>query len=292
MPATPLASGPPPGFYPPHGGDPVSGGAPYAAQSGSPRDTYYPTSGGPPGDTRYPAQNPPDFTAATFSGRRIEPSPPPERNRLLIGLVAGLTTGLLLFGAGGWFVGHSTAHKSAATSTTPAPPKATLGAYENSQQALNQPHFEGTGLTNISQGWLPYLSDCVRNGEPAGPTLNATEKVRVRCALNGMSVIFVEYDSTSDRDKARVKTLGQNVDARTLTPGAGDAQVRATPSGRTNGNYVEYAYSLKEGGRTRPIAGIWWDDTNTPVAAYLLAFWKEGVGESWAPMRDLWSRYA
>jgi hypothetical protein len=82
------------------------------------------------------------------------------------------------------------------------------------------------------------------------------------------------------------------VDARTLTPGAGDAQVRATPSGRTNGNYVEYAYSLKEGGRTRPIAGIWWDDTNTPVAAYLLAFWKEGVGESWAPMRDLWSRYA
>jgi hypothetical protein len=107
-----------------------------------------------------------------------------------------------------------------------------------------------------------------------------------------MTAIFVEYASAADRDKARVKTLGQNVDARTLTPGVAAAGEKATPSGRTSGNYVEYAYRLTEAGTTRAVSAIWWDDAQTPVAAYLLAYWKEGVGESWAPMRDIWTRYA
>jgi hypothetical protein len=203
--------------------------------------------------------------------------------------------GLLLFGTGGWFVGRSTSSKAKpnATPTTPAPtPSGALGIFEQSQVAINQPHFTGTGLAGISQGWLPYLSGCSRSGESGGPTLNAGEKARVRCTLDGMSAIFVEYNSISDRDKARVKTLGQNVDARSLTPGVGPAVQRATPSSRTTGNYVEYAYKLTERGTTRTVSGIWWDDAQTPVAGYLLAYWKEGVGESWDPMRDLWSRYA
>ena len=61
---------------------------------------------------------------------------------------------------------------------------------------------------------------------------------------------------------------------------------------RTEGNYVEYAYRLTERGTTRTVSGLWWDDAQAPVAGYLLAYWKDGVGESWAPMRDLWSRYA
>jgi hypothetical protein len=144
----------------------------------------------------------------------------------------------------------------------------------------------------MSQGWLPFLSNCTRSGEPGGPALKPTEKTRVRCTLDGMSAFFVEYDSISDRDKARVDTLRQNVDARTLTPGVGAATQGPTPSGRTTGNYVEYAYKLTEGGVTRPVAAIWWDDAQTPVAGYLLAYWKEGLGESWDPMRDLWARYA
>lgn len=240
------------------------------------------------------APSPLDYTPAAAPGRRIEPSPPRDNNRLIIGLVAGLVAGLLVFGTGGWFTGRATAPKAkGGTTTTVSPsPSASLGAFEQTQATLNQPHFTGTGLVPISQGWLPYVSDCARNGESGGPALNSGEKTRVRCALNGMSVIFVEYASTSDRDKARVKTLGQNVDARTLTPGVGAATVRATPSGRTNGNYVEYAYTLTQSGHSRPVAAIWWDDAQTPVAAYVLAFWKEGLGESWAPMRDLWSRYA
>jgi len=105
-----------------------------------------------------------------------------------------------------------------------------------------------------------------------------------------MSAFFVEYKSTAARDKARGKLQPQARDARTLAPGA-------KPPGKTegksvSGDYVEYAYRLTEGGVTRTVAGIWWDDAQTPIAAYLLAYWQDGLGERWEPMRDLWSRYA
>jgi hypothetical protein len=239
--------------------------------------------------------SPPPYEFSSFSGRRIEPSPPPDRSRLVMGLIAGLVAGLLVFGVGGFFAGRATGGKAApkVTATATASPAAgKLGVFEQSQLTLNQPHFAGTGLVTISQGWLPYLSSCSRSGEPGGPALNPGEKARVRCTLDGMSAIFVEYDSIAARDKARVKTLSQNVDARTLTPGVGAAAQRSTPSGRITGNYVEYAYKLTEGGVTRPVAAVWWDDAQTPVAGYLLAYWKEGLGESWDPIRDLWARYA
>jgi hypothetical protein len=246
-----------------------------------------------------PGSDPYQYDFTSFSGRRIEPSPPPQRSRLLKGLLAGLIAGLLVFGVGGFFTGRLTAPDGGAkpkANPTAGSPAGKLGVFEQSQAALNQPHFAGTGLVAISQSWLPYLSSCSRSGEPGGPALNAGgntgEKIRVRCTLSGMSAIFVEYNSIADRDKARVKTLDQNVDARTLTPGVGPAVQGPTPSGRTNGNYVEYAYKLTEGGVTRPVAALWWDDSQTPVAGYLLAYWKEGLGESWDPIRDLWSRYA
>ena len=56
-----------------------------------------------------------------------------------------------------------------------------------------------------------------------------------------------------------------------MTPGVGATVERATPSGRTNGNYVEYAYKIVEQGRTRTVSGLWWDDAQTPTAAFLLA---------------------
>jgi hypothetical protein len=292
-PATPASGAP----YIPTSGSPHAGPGPYlASDSGSP--AYGPFRGGPDNPTwestpTSGAPDPYDFTASSpFTGRRIEPSPPPDRSRLLIGLLAGLIAGLLVFGTGGWFAGRATAPTAAPKPTAAPSPTNSLGVFEQSQVALNQPHFAATGLVAISQGWLPYLSSCTRSGEPGGPTLNAGEKTRVRCTLDGMSAIFVEYNSIAERDKARVKTLGQNVDARTLTPGVGAATQRPAPSGRTNGNYVEYAYKLTEAGVTRPVAAVWWDDAQTPVAGYLLAYWEEGLGESWDPMRDLWARYA
>jgi hypothetical protein len=53
----------------------------------------------------------------------------------------------------------------------------------------------------------------------------------VRCALGGMSVIFVEHRDVASRDKARVKVLGENVDARTLTPNVRAAVERPARQG-------------------------------------------------------------
>ncbi|RSM42589.1 hypothetical protein DMB66_54640 [Actinoplanes sp. ATCC 53533] len=224
-------------------------------------------------------------------GPRIEPTPKQPKGRFLLPALAGLLAGLLIFGTGGWFLGRSTGGDPgpapAVAQSAPAPDGGALPPYEQNQVAINQPKFTGP-LAPVAQGWLSQVSGCSRSGDPGGPVLNKGEKTRVRCEMDAMSLIFVEYATIADRDKARVKTLGQNVDARTLTPGVGAAVERATPSGRTTGNYVEYAYQAS--GKT--VSGIWWDDSATPVAAYLLAFWKEGAGQKWEPMRDVWARYA
>jgi hypothetical protein len=307
------------GATPTSGADPAYGAAPISGAGPSPTYGAMPTSGAGPtpayGTTPTsggpgPTSSPPSWSATDatsgptpdsygFSvspsynpGPRIEPTPKQPKSRLLLPALAGLLTGLVIFGTGGWFLGRSTADPAtpAPTQSTSAPidPKATLPPYEQNQVTINQPKFTGP-LAPVARGWLPHLSGCQRNGEKDGPVLNKGEKTRVRCEMDAMSVIFVEYATIADRDKARVKTLGQNVDARTLTPGAAGAAVeRATPSGRSNGNYVEYAYQAS--GKT--VAGIWWDDSATPVAAYLLAYWKEGTGEKWEPMRDVWARYA
>ena len=217
--------------------------------------------------------------------RRITPTPPtPHPTRLFAGLLIGLLIGLLLFGAAGWFTGRATAPKAIApTSTAPAnPAKPATGLFEQTQATLNAAHFKDTGLTKLAQPWLPYLANCAK----ATPAQADGEKARVRCTIDGMSAFFVEYKSTAERDKARGKLQPQVRDASTLAPGA------KTPGKIAEGNYVEYAYRLTEGGVTRTVAGIWWDDAQTPIAAYLLAYWKDGLGERWEPMRDLWSRYA
>jgi len=240
-------------------------------------------------------------TPSYAPGPRIEPTPKQPKGRFLRPALAGLLAGLLIFGTGGWFLGRASGGDSdpvpTAAPLAPAPNAGALPPYEQNQVSINQPKFTGR-LAPIAQGWLPQLSGCSRSGDKSssdtsggdtdGPVLNKGEKTRVRCEMDAMSLIFVEYVTIADRDKARVNTLGQNVDARTLTPGVGAAVERATPSGRTTGNYVEYAYQAS--GRT--VSGIWWDDSATPVAAYLLAFWKEGAGQKWEPMRDVWARYA
>lgn len=263
----------------PHG--PSSGGPAFGPSSGGP--AYGPVSGG--GDAY--------GFGASRPGPRIEPSPPPQRNRIIIGLVAGLLAGLIVFGAGGFFLGRSTGREAAPAPAPSTPPSAepSLGLYEQSQVTLNQAKLTGA-VGPIAQSWLPHLSSCARNGDPGGPPLNPGEKSRVRCRFDGMSAIFVEYANVAERDKARVTTLSQNVDARTLTPGVGAATETTTPSGRTTGNYVEYAYTVTENKVKQTVSGIWWDDAQTPVAAYILAYWKDGVGQSWGPMREVWARYA
>ncbi len=281
-------------------GDPAHGGV----TAPGPGDSAYGGVAAPtPGDTAYggaAAPRPVDRAVDPLAtsdpygfvappGRRIEPSPPPDRSRLYFSALAGLLAGLLIFGTAGWFVGRATAP---AAQARPTPTGTTgLGIFEQNQVAINGPDFAGTALTTIAQGWLPYLATCTRNGSPGGPALSDGEKTRVRCTLDGMSAIFVEYDSIEERDRARAQTIRQG-DAASLAPGVAPPDERKAPSARTEGNYVEYAYRLTERGTTRTVSGLWWDDARAPVAGYLLAYWKDGVGERWEPMRDLWSRYA
>jgi len=224
---------------------------------------------------------------------RIVPSPPPQRGRLLIGLLAGLLAGLLIFGGAGFAAGRLTADPSASAPTaTPSPVAPTLPPYERSQLTLNQEKVSGE-LAALAEPWLPWISSCLKNGDRGGPRLNSGESSRVLCEYGTMSLYFVQYASTAERDKVRIRNLGQNVDARSLTPGveAGEAS-RAAPSGRTEGSYVEYAYRAGVGPDSRVVAALWWDDEDAPVGAYLLAFWADGLGSSWEPIRDVWRRHA
>ncbi|NMO54100.1 hypothetical protein HH310_23310 [Actinoplanes sp. TBRC 11911] len=216
-------------------------------------------------------------------GPHNDSAPPPRRGQIRA-LTTGLLTGLLIFGTAGYLTGRNT------TPPPPSPPKPTtsLGVFEQNQVATNTKDFQGTALTPFAQGWLPYVATCNRSDTPGGPAKKPGEKARVRCTLDGMSAIFVQYNSTADRNKARATIETQAADARTLTPGAN----APTAAKQTTGNYVEYAYRITERGITRTVSAICWDDAKTPAAGYLLAYWKEGVGQSWEPMRDLWSRYA
>jgi hypothetical protein len=250
----------------------------------------YPTAGeerarlNPPEHRDDQAGDPDPYGLSVPPGRRIQPSPTRRPNRLVRGLLAGLAAGLLIFGAGGFVAGRFTAPEPPAPA---AQSNNDLGVFERNQVKINSAHFQGTGLTTLAQGWLPYLATCTRTNPQSDG-----EKTRVRCTLDGMSAIFVQYKSLAQRDKARAKTLSQAADARSLTKGVGAATKRKTANSGTTGDYIEYAFRLTERDVTRTVSGIWWDDAQTPVAGCLLAYWRDSLGQNWSPMRDLWSRYA
>jgi hypothetical protein len=235
-----------------------------------------------------------DAPVATWQPR-IVPSPPPQRSRLVVGILVGLLCGLVVFGLVGYLVGARTGGgRPTARPTASAVPTAspTLPPYEQSLLALNAPKVSGD-LAAFAQPWLPRVSSCTRDGEKGGPGLSEGEATRVLCGYGSNSVYLTQYTSIAARDKARTRILAQNIDARELTAGARDFAELVTPSGRTKGAYLEYAYKVTSGDNAgRIVVGVWWDDKDKPVAGYLLAFWAEGLGGSWEPLRDIWQRTA
>lgn len=230
-----------------------------------------------------PAQGPP---------RIVPSSPRPTGSRLVTGLLVGLLVGLVLFGSAGYLAGANLAHPAPAASHAPNAPTATatgLPVFERNQLALNRDKVKGD-LALLASSWLPYLSSCVNSEEKGGPKLNAGEAFRVGCKYGGVSVTFVQYASVSDRDKSRARRVQWNTDAKQTMPGVADPTDKRTTSGNTHGNYLEYGF--KSSDDSRVLAGLWWDNTDTPVAAYLVADWHDVLGENWAPLRDLWQRYS
>jgi len=275
----PAAGGYAPGPYQPANPYPPIG-APYGA------DAAAPNSGIPAGS--YGLDPFADQGGGTPS--RIEAAPAPRGSKLLLGLAVGALAGLLVFGATGFFVGRATAPEPPAAAPAPAPEPG-LGVFEQQQLVMNTQKFTPE-LSRLAQGWMPWMGGCLKEGELDGPTLAAGEVAKVSCEVGAMNIYFVQYSSVAERDKAQLQNLKYAVDAPALTPGVQPATKKASPSARSNGNYVEYAYTVGAGEKKRIVGALWWDDANAPVAAYVRAYWVEGMGETWEPLRDLWQRYS
>ena len=234
-----------------------------------------------------------------------QPAPAaPAGTKLGIGLLLGLVIGLVVFGGAGGGIGYYAASGSAPSPsasagspsvkpTSPGPRgTASLQPFDKSHMDYNKKKFAGD-LANLAGPWLPWMSLCAKNGDKNGPTLRDGEDVRVVCGAGNLSVAFVQYKSSDARDKARGGYVADNVSAKSLAPGVGNATTRKTPSGVANGNYVEFAYKLSSGDNAgKVIAGVWWDDEKTSTAAYVLAYWVDDLGETWEPLRDVWQRTA
>jgi hypothetical protein len=222
---------------------------------------------------------------------RIVPSPKPPRKRIIGAALIGLAAGLLIFGPSGFLVGYQ-----AAPTPPPAPkptPSATpsLPTFQRTQLELNKRKFPSE-LTPIASNWMPWVTTCAKSGEPNAAPLAEDEAVRVSCNYANTSIVFIQYKTTDARDKAYAKYLAQNIDAKQMAPGVGEPATKKTTSGAVSGRYIEYAYKSRPDAAGKTVCGMWWSDDKAPIAAYVLAFWADGLGESWEPLRDLWRRYS
>lgn len=221
---------------------------------------------------------------------RIVPSPKPRRKPIVLAALLGLLAGLLVFGSTGYLVGYRTA-------PTPPPPKPTpsqspsLPPFEQAQLELNKPKFT-SALIPIANSWLPWIAGCQRSGEKDAPRAGDGEDTRVTCHYANTNIYFIQYKSADERDKAYTRYLGQNIDAKQLTPGVAEPTSKKTTSGEVNGHYVEFAFRTSTDPTAKTICGVWWADANAPIAAYILAYWSDGLGENWEPLRDVWRRYS
>jgi hypothetical protein len=216
--------------------------------------------------------------AANPYARRIEPTPPPQRSKLLLGLAIGLVAGLLVFGGAGFLTGRGTAGGTTAGGSPSPEPSAVA-----SLKAANQTKFAGE-LSALAAPWLSDLSDCTADTDPNGPKLGQGEQKHVLCRDGGLYVHFVTYTSVdeknSDRSYRQQLALGT---AAILTgsepPGRKLGGVTAKP-----GSYVEYA---TRGAKTPALCGIWWDLDNTSSAVYSDVLC-DSLGGTWDPLRAVW----
>jgi hypothetical protein len=221
---------------------------------------------------------------------RIVPTPRPSRRRVVVAALLGLLAGLLVFGPTGYLTGYATAPAPVRVKPTPSP-STRLPEFERTQLALNKPKFPST-LTPIATSWLPWVAGCQRSGDKDAPRAGEGEDTRVTCHYSNTSIFFIQYRSTDDRDKAYTRYLGQNIDAKQLAPGVAEPATKKTTSGAVNGHYVEFAFRTSTDANAKTICGVWWADATAPIAAYVLAFWTDGLGENWEPIRDVWRRYS
>jgi hypothetical protein len=195
----------------------------------------------------------------------------------------------LVLAVGGFFAGRTSVDRPAPI-TAPSASASTLPPLERNQLQLNKAKFSGD-LAVFAEPWLVRVGECTASGDKDGPRPIEGEKTRVLCRLGVVSVYFIEYKSLPDRDKARTRYVAFNIDARTLTPGSVEPTAKISPSGRAKGQYLEFAFKSAEPDPV-VVAGIWWDNVETPVAGYLIAPWNQALGGNWEPLRDAVNRFS
>jgi hypothetical protein len=196
--------------------------------------------------------------------------------RLMVATAAGLFVVLVLLPSGPTPRRGSNEHRASADhAATESAPFVVTGA-----------------LAGFLRPWISHVQGCLSAAQRGGPSLGRGETQRVTCAINGITVHFVSYHSIVDRDYARALVASRNTEAQDLTSGVMRPEYLRTPSGRSTGAYIEYAYRTVVAQSSQIVAGLWWDDAARPLAGYMLADWTVELGGRWDPLRDVWQRLA
>jgi hypothetical protein len=282
---------------PPYFQQPVSP-SPYeqTAQFGVPQQQWSPTSGPPASSSAPPWQSsgPPDqyglpvdptssagFGAPPFGQRRIEPSPPPARSKLVLGLLIGLVAGVLVAGTAGFFVGRGTAGEPAVSAPSTQP------SYLAGLEATNRAKFTGE-LSALAAPWLTDMSGCATQADNGGPQLAPGEQTHVLCRDGGLYVHFVTYSSADAKQAVRGYRQQIALGSQAILPGLEQPGRKLGGVTGAAGTYVEYA---TKGGKDPALCGVWWDLDNT-VSAYYVDVLCDTLGGKWDPLRAVWERHS
>jgi hypothetical protein len=221
--------------------------------------------------------------------RRIVPTAPRRKSRLLLGILIGFLAGVLIAAPTAFFLAPGDDGTPVPTpSAGPANPPA-LGAFEQNQLALNRPKFQND-LATLAASWLPFVTNCLTNSESGGPKIGMDERAHVLCRYGNAYVHFAQFKSPLERDRARAYRQRLNTESPALAPGVAAPERKARSSDQAVGTYIEYALL---GSDKKATAGIWWDpEDDRGAAIYIEASWDQILGKSWDPLRDLWQRHS
>ncbi|MFD6563024.1 hypothetical protein [Micromonospora profundi] len=171
----------------------------------------------------------------------------------------------------------------------PEQPASRGDLFAQRQAVVNRGRFPSPVVADFAAPWLGDVRDCITDTSTGGPQAGTGEQSRTRCTAGIVTTYWISYRTIADRDAAQARYTAQAANASKLTPGANPPTTRSTSS--HDAYYIEYAYKVSSGPQAeQSIAAIWWSDANKPIAGVFLAYWAEGLGSTWAPLRDLWSR--
>lgn len=268
-----------------------------------PNDEHAPTSGG---HDQYGLSTQPvsgGFAAPPLSGdfaapapqRRIVPSPPPQRGKLLRGVIVGVLAGALVAGVGAFVLGRTTAPDSTpvaapqsdAPAEEPAPAAAPPEEPTDPFATANRAAFPDD-LIPLAEPWLADMSSCAANTDDGGPALGPGERAHVLCRDGGMYLHFVAYQSAEGR--AADLSFRQRI-ARGSASDRPDAEEPGEKLGGVTGApgmYVEYTTPT---GEVPALCGIWWNPDGTDTAVFVDVLC-DSLGGNWDSLRSVWQRHS